>query len=295
MLVQRITTAVFLLIFVLAALFNADPIWWQIIISIFLLVGAWEWSRFSQLESAITQGIYVLLFAMLWIIVQYFVAQGQLAVSTIAWSGVVLWLLLILFTTTRFVEGLHQQAIKLAIGFAVLLVAGSLVVAMKSVTHGILWLLCFFVSVWAADIGAFFVGRRFGKTKLAPSISPGKTVEGLAGGIALTLLIFVPVLFTSYSLPSTFDSPLRLESLNGHTSFGDFSTQQAWLVLFAVLITALVSVVGDLFESKMKRFVGMKDSSQVLPGHGGVLDRIDSLLAGAPFFSIMLLCIGVMA
>ena len=120
----------------------------------------------------------------------------------------------------------------------------------------------------AADIGAYFSGRRFGRVKLAPSISPGKTVEGFFGGLAFVALIYIPVLFYL------------------------FSADAASLLLLTVLVTAVVSVGGDLFESKLKRHVGLKDSSQILPGHGGILDRIDSILAGVNFFALGLLVLG---
>ena len=119
------------------------------------------------------------------------------------------------------------------------------------------------VVVWSADTFAYLAGRRFGKRKLAPSISPGKTIEGLAGGLAgAGLLAFLAAI---YAL--------------------DLSTAQTLMWLMASLVAALFSVVGDLFESRLKRRAGVKDSGGLLPGHGGVLDRIDGLLAAAPVFA----------
>jgi len=152
------------------------------------------------------------------------------------------------------------------IGVVVLSTSGWIIISFKSVNP--LWVLCFMVSVWAADVGAYFVGKRFGKTKLAPRVSPGKTVEGMLGGVGLMLLVYVPVLFYLFSI------------------------EAALLLLLTLVITTLVSVGGDLFESKMKRYSGLKDSSQILPGHGGILDRIDSLLSGAPFFALGLIMLG---
>ena len=119
------------------------------------------------------------------------------------------------------------------------------------------------VVVWSADTFAYLAGRRFGKRKLAPSISPGKTIEGLAGGLAgAGLLAFLAAI---YAL--------------------DLSAPQTLIWLLASLVAALFSVVGDLFESRLKRRAGVKDSGGLLPGHGGVLDRIDGLLAAAPVFA----------
>ena len=123
--------------------------------------------------------------------------------------------------------------------------------------------------IWAADIGAYFSGKRFGKTKLAPSISPGKTREGLLGGLALAVLVSVLIAQLTHTLPS---------SLAGF--------------VIVTIMTALVSAAGDLFISLHKRTMGLKDSGQLFPGHGGVLDRFDSLLAGAPFFALGSLILG---
>jgi phosphatidate cytidylyltransferase len=125
------------------------------------------------------------------------------------------------------------------------------------------WLMYLFLLVWGADSGAYFVGRKFGKNKLAPNVSPNKSVEGLYGGIATTIIIMFVVQYFYLNLTAL----------------------QLILFLILSLITVFASVLGDLFESMVKRRAGIKDSGRVLPGHGGVLDRIDSLLAAAPVFA----------
>ena len=121
-----------------------------------------------------------------------------------------------------------------------------------------------FALVWSADSGAYFVGRKLGKNKLAPHVSPNKSIEGLVGGVLLSIIVVVVVAFTALELSAM---------------------QLANFVILSV-ITVLASVQGDLFESMVKRQAGIKDSGSILPGHGGVLDRIDSLLAAAPIFAL---------
>lgn len=134
--------------------------------------------------------------------------------------------------------------------------------------HGHRWLLLALFLVWAADTGAYFAGRAFGGKlfggrRLAPRISPNKTIEGLLGGVLLAVLV----------------------AIVGALLIGAQSAQLPAIILVAI-VTVLFSVVGDLFESLLKRHVGAKDSSQLIPGHGGVLDRIDSVLAALPVFAL---------
>jgi phosphatidate cytidylyltransferase len=138
-------------------------------------------------------------------------------------------------------------------------------------------LLTFAILVWVADIGAYFVGKTFGRNKLAPSISPGKTVEGALGGIAgVAIYFFVWQHFSSHAALRGDEWARELQS-HGYVLFGIF------------LLLGVMSVIGDLFESWMKRGVGMKDSSSLLPGHGGVLDRIDALTSTLPFAGLYLI------
>jgi phosphatidate cytidylyltransferase len=134
---------------------------------------------------------------------------------------------------------------------------------LRDQAHGELLILLLLVIIWAADIGAYFVGRYLGRTKLAPAISPQKTREGVIGGLILACM--AALLFMNF-LPGL------------ETSLGP--------VILLVVITVLTSVGGDLFISIHKRTVGLKDCGKIFPGHGGVLDRFDSLLAGAPFFAL---------
>ncbi|MNQ49508.1 Phosphatidate cytidylyltransferase [compost metagenome] len=131
--------------------------------------------------------------------------------------------------------------------------------------------------MWIADIGAYFSGKAFGKRKLAPSISPGKSWEGAIGGGIAVLLIAAITIIAAPSLPvlqDTFAVQLQL--------------RRGWLVaLLVLLLVVAASIVGDLFESQLKRRAGIKDSSNLLPGHGGVLDRIDALIPVLPFAALV--------
>jgi phosphatidate cytidylyltransferase len=130
-------------------------------------------------------------------------------------------------------------------------------------------ILYIFLVVWVADIGAYFAGRAFGKAKLAPRVSPGKSWAGVWGGLAAVALLAI------------------VASL-----LANAGVAEAMLLVVASLVTGFVSVLGDLLESMLKRFRGIKDSSQLLPGHGGIMDRIDSLTAAIPVFALMITLLG---
>lgn len=264
MLKQRLITAVVLASLLLWALFSEQKLYWQILINAAILIGFWEWLRFCAISHKGLQACAFIVF----IGTSFILQNGFVAITLVATLACIGWLVLFVFTMTDILNVLHNRWVKLLIGIMLLATSGLLVIEFKNIDHGIYWVLGFMAAVFAADIGAYFVGRRFGKTKLAPSVSPGKTVEGFLGGLVFSVALATPLLFNY------------------------FSPQAAVLLLVAVVVTVVVSVLGDLFESKQKRYAGLKDSSQILPGHGGVLDRIDSLLSAAPFFAAALMLLG---
>lgn len=264
MLKQRVITAIVLAIVVLAALTARDPIYWRLTISVVLLVAFWEWLRFCQISELPLQALSFTFFIALFACLQMQLIPVLVLVSITCLA----WLVCLYFTLADKFAVIHRPIVKLLLGVWLLSAAGHLIIEFKYLSNGLYWILCCLVAIFAADIGAYFTGKRFGKTKLAPSISPGKTVEGLLGGLLFVLVIYTPVFFWY------------------------FSPIEALLLLLTVMITAFLSVGGDLFESKLKRHVNLKDSSQILPGHGGILDRIDSLLVGVPFFVFGLLLFG---
>jgi phosphatidate cytidylyltransferase len=181
------------------------------------------------------------------------------------WLGAVFWVLatVAVLTYPRSVPVAAHRALALPAGLVVGWAAWMALVVIRSQPQGATWVLWLLLLVTAADIGAYFAGRRFGRLKLAPHISPGKTWEGLLGGVLVSLLATLAML----------------------VPMGAFSL--GWIPV--VLLLVAVSVFGDLFESVLKRVRGVKDSGSLLPGHGGMLDRIDSAVAALPVFALVLI------
>mgnify|MGYP001558110772 CR=1 FL=1 len=266
MLKKRILTAILLIPLLVAALFYLPTLWIAVLFGIFVAAAAWEWAALagiSELPGRLVFMLILLAFGAIGVL-------GVLNLPSFIWPLLVvpalwwLWMLVELFVRKDVHRGMFASApSRIAGGFLVLIPVWVAAVYLHATDMNhprtILFL---FVLVWTADTAAYFAGSFFGKTKLAPQISPGKTREGVAGGlIAVVLLAWVcGTMLWKYE-------GVKL---------------MVWIGLSAV--TALFSVVGDLAESKLKRIAGVKDSGSLLPGHGGVLDRIDALTAAAPMF-----------
>ena len=272
----RILAALVMAPAVIAAVLLLPTKWLMLLSALVFLAALWEWLKLSDIEDALSRSILLacnlaLMVALVWGSRSPHVGAlplFQLAVVL----GVVWWLLALLWLRHYdFASSHHGNArvFKLAAGTAAVVPAWcALAVIHSSEPHGHRWLLLALLLVWAADSGAYFAGRKFGGKwfagrKLAPRISPNKTLEGLAGGVALAMLVAVI----------------------GALVIGTPAAQLPAVALVA-LFTVLFSVAGDLFESLLKRHVGMKDSGHLIPGHGGVLDRIDSVLAALPVFAL---------
>lgn len=269
MLGQRILTAIALLAILLPALFASQPEWFMLVALVLITVACWEWGRLNGYHGKLAWitaleglGFCALMWKFGWPAMklpQIWLIAGSLWIAIGAWlihRGVAGWAHI-------------PKAIRVAGGLMALCLAW-LAIAQARVI-GINFLLSLLVIVWAADIGAYFAGRRFGKKKLAIGISPGKSWEGVYGGMAAALLI--AVLWAVFN-PSFTDSPSLYQKL---------LAGKGWLLLIlGALLMVAMSVVGDLVESLVKRSAGAKDSSGLLPGHGGVLDRVDALLPTLP-------------
>jgi len=264
---QRVTTALFLAPLPIIALLWLPTPWLMAAVAAVLLAGLWEWTAFAGLEDTVPRVLYLTANALLIVALAWGGGPNLFTLKLISLVGVLWWAFVLLWLARpRFASGDSQPARGLK------LLAGSLCIVPAWCALGWLhaadplgprWALFALVLVWAADSGAYFAGSRFGKRKLAPAISPGKTWEGVYGGLATSVLLAVlvlPLLGLSWSaLPA---------------------------LALLTLVTAAISVVGDLFESLMKRHSGVKDSGALFPGHGGLMDRLDSLVAALPVFAV---------
>ncbi|MBA3598048.1 MAG: phosphatidate cytidylyltransferase [Methylibium sp.] len=270
MLKQRIITAALLLALLLPALF-ARALWPFALLSLAMVgVAGWEWGRLNRLASpaAVALGAAVVFAGAL----SY--AAGWVAATPplLWWLAMVAWVLGGAWVLARGVSGwsLISAPLRWAVGCVLLWAAWLALTQAKAV--GVNFLLSVFTLVWAADVAAYFGGRALGRRKLAPAISPGKSWEGVWSGMAGVLLLAGAwIAFDRAAAPesaSVFSVLLERLGVVG--------------LLVSLLFLAALSVVGDLFESLVKRSAGAKDSSALLPGHGGVLDRVDALLPVFP-------------
>jgi phosphatidate cytidylyltransferase len=264
MLKQRILTALVLLpIVVLAILYLPNPVF-ALLWAVVLNLAAWEWSALARLSSSISRlgWLFVInaVLLALWLNLNVnAITDTVILLAAGFWALVIVSLLLDL---TRRMAGLSLTAYRAVSAFTGVFVIVpawlALVLLHKSQTSSVLLVFCL---VWAADTGAYFAGRRFGKRKLAPSISPGKSWEGVIGGLLFSLVL-ASVWSVMAGLPQ--------------------AEQPAFIII--AMIAVMVSVYGDLLESVFKRVSGIKDSGQILPGHGGAMDRLDSITAAGPIF-----------
>jgi len=273
MLKQRVITALVLLLILLPALFYHSPVPFCAISLVLIAAGAWEWARlngYGPVGSLLAGFVCVVVCSLTWWLG---VLDQSLAVLWLLAGAA--WVLAGAWVLHRGVSAWsgHPQVVRLVSGLVALWLAW-LAVAQARVI-GINFLLSILVLVWVADIFAYFAGKAFGGRfshgKLAPSISPGKSWEGVWGGMVGVLVLAFVWRWVDTAWATTVPSLYSHLGLRG-----------GWLLLIAVVFLAAMSVVGDLFESLVKRSAGVKDSSGLLPGHGGVLDRVDALLPTLP-------------
>jgi phosphatidate cytidylyltransferase len=261
----RIVTAAVLVALLLAVVLWLPPFATIVALGVVVLAGAWEWSGFLRTRSTAARLAYVAVVAALlplsWRVTA--TREGTAAVLSTAVLWWILALLWIVFAPRRVARWSAALA-----GLLALVPAWVALSRLRwDVPRGGEWMLFVLTLVWVADIAAFFVGRRFGRMRLAPEVSPGKTWEGALGGAAVSALV----------------------AIAGSGWFGVAPELFVPLCLVAVAF----SVVGDLTESLLKRFAGMKDSGTLFPGHGGVMDRIDSVTGAVPVLFFGLVALGV--
>lgn len=260
MLKTRIITAIISLLVLGAVLFVVPAAVAQLVIGVLIAAGAWEWSAFLGMGSVAARVVYVAIISALIAAVVFIVPEYQDLILKIACA----WWFIAFIWTFIFPTPIPRPLRWICGG----LVLVPLFVALQ-LLYGIdpTLLLFALLIVWAADIGAYFAGKQFGRVKLAPSISPGKTWEGVFGGLALVMLLTI-------AWAAIDDLPLMV-------------------VLPFCLAVAALSIVGDLTVSMFKRTAGVKDSGKLFPGHGGVLDRVDSVAAAAPLFALGVVWLGL--
>ena len=264
---KRIVTAVVLAAILMSIVLLLPTVATLVLLTVLVLAGAWEWSAFLRVSGSVIRVLYVaflaLMMPLLWYVTE--TPEGRsivLAAAVVWWLVALAW---IVFAPQRASSGAAALAGVLSLLPAWL----ALMRLRRDLDHGAEWMLFTLVLVFAADTGAFFAGRRYGRLRLAPTVSPGKTWEGVLGGAAAGALV----------------------GIAGSAWFG------VPLYAFLPLCLAAVafSIVGDLTESLLKRFAGVKDSGTLFPGHGGVMDRIDSVTGAAPVLLFGLTVLGVAA
>lgn len=267
MLQTRIITAVILLVAFAADLFLANFQVFALVLGFVVAGAAWEWSRLCQIRSEAMQTAYASAVGVLALVILY-IPYNETLMRWILLMGFLYWMTVpvAFYMTPKLVRFSNLQGVLLAQGIFVMVVAAIAIQYLRSYApHASSYLLLYALAiVWVMDIGAYFSGKRFGVNKLAPLISPGKTWEGVYGGLLATFLVMLVVLFSA-----------------------EFAEANALKLILATALAAAVSVIGDLAESRIKRAADMKDSSQMLPGHGGVLDRIDGVLSAIPVFAFV--------
>ena len=268
----RVIAALILTPIAIAAILLLPTPWMMALAAIVFLGGLWEWFRLADIEDTLARSVLLVVNLALMVAIvwgsrtsqgfSYVLLQLMTVIGVAWWLAALIWL-------RHFEFGADQEAPGARIAK---LAAGTLAIVPAWCAMGMLhggepnghrWLFVALAIVWAADSGAYFAGRHFGKRKLSPRISPNKTVEGLLGGLLCGLVVALAF------------APMAGASLG-----------QLPLVGLAALAAVVFSVVGDLFESLLKRHVGAKDSGHLIPGHGGILDRIDGVVAALPVFAL---------
>ncbi|CDG22610.1 Phosphatidate cytidylyltransferase [Xenorhabdus poinarii G6] len=275
MLKYRLLTTLILIPLVIVALFFLPPSGFGLVVIAVSALAAWEWGQFAGLFTPTKRIMLAVLCAVGLFALQYSLSDFSSLIEKPQivyplWAGMLWWIAAILLVVTYPASAaIWKSSVALRLLFGVLTIVpfycGMMVLRAQGYENhpydGAWWLLYVMLLVWAADSGAYLFGRTMGKHKMAPKVSPGKTLEGLVGGLLTAALI--------------------------SWLFGKFAPVPAMpehLLLISTVVV-IASVFGDLTESMFKRESGIKDSSQLIPGHGGVMDRIDSLTAAIPVFA----------
>ncbi|TLY47869.1 MAG: phosphatidate cytidylyltransferase [Gammaproteobacteria bacterium] len=265
MLKLRVLTALILIPLVIIGIFYTSEFYFKLITAAIMLLAAWEWSRLSAYKNLLLRFLYIgAQAAILFFISPYFNNDWILQ------CGLFFWLFLSVYLIWARSKPKLPMITPVLITILGWLIISLCWVSLQRLQLTPIYLLFMLLIVWLSDTAAYISGRLWGRHLLAPTLSPKKTWEGFIIGLLFTLLSAMFIQHFFQELKPTLS--------------------QLWLL---VLLTNLAAVAGDLFESQLKRLRGLKDSGQLLPGHGGILDRLDSLLAAAPVFTGSLLLLGL--
>lgn len=268
MLIKRIITAIILIPLALLAIFYLPALSFALVFAFILALAGWEWAKLMGLVGFWRCLSYIIILLCLFALCIFIPMVTMLIVGIVWWLAAFYFVLRYESFSRVWARGYIMRGLIGILIFVPCWVALSII---RVSEHGSIMILLLLLIIWASDTGAYFIGRWVGKHKLAPKVSPGKTIEGFCGGVVSA---FIVIIIAGILL-----------------KFG----AREWIgFLVLTLITSFVSVLGDLFESRVKRECGVKDSGNILPGHGGILDRLDSLLSAAPFFATgLLLIVGI--
>lgn len=273
---QRVITALILAPLMIGGIFFLPIEQFAYFIGFIITVAAWEWANLSGYTSPAIRFVYAGLVAAAVFVTAYFINSYPELHSVILAVGAFWWLIacFLVMQYPKKVSLWQAKPVRALLGFFVLIPMWVGFMTLKSQEHSSLIIVYVMLLIWGADTGAYFAGKAWGKAKLAPNVSPGKSWAGFWGGLATTGLIAI------------------VFSLSVNKWLSPMSVDDFTLLAIITFITAIISVMGDLVESMMKRHRGIKDSSQLLPGHGGVLDRIDSMASAVPVFAFFMLLFG---
>ncbi|MDX1795321.1 MAG: phosphatidate cytidylyltransferase [Hydrogenovibrio sp.] len=260
MLLPRVLTALILALSFGWMLFESSSQAWQALALFIAVVAAWEWCGFAKVSNSYLKALFSIGFSSVVYVMYLGLSDASLMVMTLISMGL-MFTSVYRYQTSQGQAVVTQRTAVLMLGLLVMVPFFVSLIRFRDSFSPELMLLSLFI-IWAIDTGAFFSGRRFGKHKLAYYVSPGKTWEGVIGGGLLALVVaYIGMLWWAPAISSP-----------------------VWLMSLGMAFIGLYSVFGDLFESLLKRQVGLKDSGKLLPGHGGILDRIDSMIIAIPMF-----------
>ncbi|MBD9356138.1 phosphatidate cytidylyltransferase [Methylomonas albis] len=296
MLLKRILTALVLAAVVVTAVLLLPTLYFSLFIAVVTLIAAFEWMALTDVNTLTRKILFVLFLIVPMLGVTYWTVLLELLSEAMEWpeikdysdalewfviAPVLFWVLIMVLLRKAGPQMLSiefKSRLKTFSGWLVLLSAWMFLSKLRAY-YGPGMVLYFLILIWAADISAFFAGKKWGKDKLAPEISPGKTVQGMYGALVSALICSI--------------------GLRVYYGFDAFQGEQPELAVLMTIdlailsiLTVLISIYGDLFFSLIKRKKGVKDSGTLLPGHGGILDRVDSIIAAAPFFYAGIILIG---